>query len=308
MRALFAALGLIASPLAAQTVIDKSTSVLPLVEPNHAKLPTKLAWSDEFNGSAIDKTKWPRCDAFRYPGVAFDTTLAASTGETQRYDCSEIKEAYGQGFLYIDPDLGAPHIAWGNSLMQYVGKAPVSGMGLPRLFGVTEKAGMLHTYPNYVLTPGSLLKMRVTLPTTCKGRWPAAWGFAYTLAGQNTAVPFAGQEDDIFEANGVGQLKITQHNGMTPVPQVTVSYPAGDFNVWQWRDQADKIVYEWIGADDAHMTLVAAMPAGNINDVSMPLMLNMAGGTPLWSFIGLPDATTPRSCQMLVDYVRIYGK
>jgi hypothetical protein len=286
------------------TLIDSTPNALPLTEPDHAKLPSRLVWSDEFDGAKLDTNKWPRNGIFRFPGYPAETTLAAQSGETERYDPSEVVFGGGSLHLRCEPDIGPDHIAWGKSLLPHVGKPPYSGEGLPRLFGVTDKCGLIHTYPNYVSPPGSMLVMRVKLPTDCKGRWPAAWMFGYPYPGSpnpNAGIPFAGQENDIFEANGKGQLKITMHNELKPAPHVTISYSAGWLVVRQWRDRANNRVYEWFNDK-----LVAVLPAGNVNDLAMPLMLNLAGGTPNWSFIGLPDETTPRMCEMQVDYVRIY--
>ena len=291
----------------APAVLGQSSAALPLVSPDHSALPTKLVWSDEFKGVRLDTRKWPRNGVFRFPGNPVDTTLAASSGETERYDPSEavVSRRDGQLHLRCEKDTGAGHDVWEKALHVASGTPPYVGQGLLKMVAVSDKCGMVHTYPNYVSTPGSLIEMRVTLPTDCKGRWPAAWTFGYAYPGSpnpNAGIPFAGQENDIFEGNGTGQLKITLHNEIRPLPQVTVTYPSRAFVVRQWRDRAGKRVYEWIDGK-----LVAVLPAGNLNDMAMPLMLNMAGGTPKWAFIGMPDASTPPVCQMLVDYVRIYG-
>ena len=293
------------APGAAGAVIARSSSVLPPAEPDRAALPTRLIWSDEFAERKLDTAKWPRNGIIRFPGQPADTTLAAGTGETQRYDSSEGTVAAGQLRLSCEPDSGEGHEAWQRAVKARAGTPPYAGQGLARLAGVTDKCGMIHTYPKYVSPPGSLIEMRVTLPTGCKGRWPAAWMFAYPYPGSpnpNAGIPFAGQENDIFEANGRGQLKITLHNDIKPDPQVTASYTSAPFVVRQWRDRSGKRVYEWIDGK-----LIAVMPAGNTNDLSLPVMLNMAGGTPSWPFIGMPDASTPRVCEMRVDYIRIYG-
>ena len=283
------------------SVVGKSPSALPLDEPAAAGLPTRLTFHDEFDGARIDAGKWPRIGCFRFCNVPHDTTLVQSTGEQQRFDAAGVIPDRGGGFvrLRIEPDSPEERARW----LAAVARGPGQTAGsAAQLASLRDHAGSIHTYPNYPFTAGSLLEARIRLPLGCKGRWPALWSFAYpnpVRPGQ----PFQGQEIDMLEANGQGSLKITVHNDVSPAPSVEVRHPTGWFVERVWRDHDGKRIYAWIDGK-----LVAVLPAGNANDVAMPVMASIAGGTSKWAFIGLPDATTSRSCEMQVDYIRIYAR
>lgn len=271
--------------------------------------PWRLVWSDEFDGSEIDKTKWD-----------FDL---------------------GNGFYNYDANqwIGG----WGNGELQYYTRDPSNarvqdGMLHVRaikesLLGCGYTSARLKTRkrdgnPLFCQRYGKF-EFRAKLPTG-KGVWPALWMLPQDDKYGGWA---ASGEIDVLEARGQEPNKIlgTIHFGGKWPTNAHAShehvFPAGgtiaDFHVYgvEWepgeiRWSVDDREYArqsfWWSSSKADGSK-GARPAGEADlnpwpapfDQPFYLIMNLAVGG---QFLGNPDRSTPFPAEMLVDYVRVYEK
>ena len=269
----------------------------------------KLVWSDEFDGQAIDKTKWD-----------FDT---------------------GNGFYNYDANTWIG--GWGNGELQYYTRRPDNAFvkdGMLHIRALKESyqgCGYTSARLKTRKKDGSPLfskkygrfEFRARLPTG-KGVWPALWMLPQNEKYGGWA---ASGEIDVMEAKGQEPNKVvgTLHFGSswpanTLAGKDHVLPRAGtiaDFHVYalEWepgeiRWYVDGRLYStqsfwWSsskkdggkGARPAREADLNPWPAPF--DQPFYLVMNVAVGG---GFPGNPDRTTVFPAEMLVDYVRVYDK
>lgn len=269
----------------------------------------KLVWSDEFNGTEIDRTKWD-----------FDT---------------------GNGFYNYDANMWIS--GWGNEELQYYTKHPENAFvkdGMLHLRAVKEshqgcgytsarlKSRKRDGSPLFAKKYGRF-EFRAKLPTG-KGLWPALWLLPH---GEKYGGWASSGEIDVVEAKGqdptrvVGTLHFgsrwpgNAHAGKEYV--LPSKGTIADFHVYalEWEPGAirwyvDGQLYStqdfwWSsskvdggkGAPPANESEVNPWPAPF--DQPFYLVMNVAVGG---RFAGKPDKTTAFPAEMVVDYVRVYDK
>lgn len=279
--------------------------------PLHAAEPApwKLTWSDEFNGDAIDKTKWD-----------FDL---------------------GNGFFNYDANQWIS--GWGNSELQYYTREPDNAFVQGGMLHIRAIKESLHGcgYSSAKLKTkkrdGSPLfnqkygkfEFRAKLPLG-KGVWPAIWMLPQDEKFGGWA---ASGEIDVLEARGQEPNKVlgTLHFGSRWPNNAHASrdyiLPDGgtiaDFHTYsvEWepgeiRWAFDNLVYArqsfwWSSSKSDGGKGGKPKDESELNPWPAPfdqpfyLIMNVAVGG---KFLGNPDKTTAFPAEMLIDYVRVYEK
>jgi Beta-glucanase/Beta-glucan synthetase len=233
----------------------------------------KLAWSDEFDGSSIDRSNWT------YDLGASGWGNAEMECYTDRPENSRIEDGclvvearkeYYQGSKYTS--------------------ARLKSQGL-RSF----------TYGR--------IEARIKVPAG-QGLWPAFWMLGESITtkswpgcGEIDVMEYIGKEPEhVFgTAHGPGYSGSAGRGGHTSVD----SGVASDFHVFAVEWGADEI--RWFCDGDEYFKLSKADLGSKtwVFDSPSFVILNLAVGG-YWP--GYPDGSTAFPARMLVDYVRVYAK
>lgn len=288
---------------AGATIAVAESVAAPTTRPvDAAKAPPgwKLVWSDEFDGTAVDRTKWD-------------------------FDRGSFLQARNEWLP-----------GWGNEELEFYTGRPENVYlkdGMLHLRAVREPfkgasftSARLKTRSLFAKRYGRF-EFRAKLPTS-KGIWPAIWMRPQDDKYGDWA---ASGEIDIMEARGQEPNKVlgTLHHGSKWPANIHSGadflFPAGqtfaDFHVYtlEWKPGAirwlvDDSVYQaqnfwWSSSETDGPRGVEPASAAEVNPWPAPfdqpyyLILNVAvGGV----FLGNPDASTIFPAEMVVDYVRVY--
>ena len=253
----------------------------------HAQCNT-LVWADEFNGNAIDGTKWQSISGNGCPALC-----AFGNAEAQRYDPNQatiVKEGT-------------------NSYLSIVAKYEQSTQFPQQPYSSAK----LTTEGKYSLKYGRV-EARMKL-SSGMGAWPAFWMLP---AGATGSWPYTG-EIDIMEAKHKNPKSVdgTIHYDAGGYHYTGRSYTAptdlsSDFHVYavEWGPNSLK----WfIDGNLFHTASPATTVNGGwpFNDNNFYIILNLAVGslgTPYTSVNGAGVAPNPADfpAKLLVDYVRVY--
>ena len=314
----FVPASLLAACRSVASIVAVALLVLPLVAAEEA--PTerapitpapagwKLAWNDEFDGEAIDESKW-----------GFDV---------------------GNGFYNYDAKQWIP--GWGNDELQYYTRDPDNAFvkeGSLHIRALKESrdgfgytSARLRTRAkdgtNLFSQTFGRFEFRAKLPLG-QGIWPALW---LLPAGSEYGGWAASGEIDILEAKGQEPKRIQgalHFGGRWPTNTFTVgehffdSGSIADFHVYalEWNPgemhwEVDGKVYAtmnswWSTGRVDEKGGVAPQAEADLNpwpapfDKPFQVLINLAVGG---KFLGNPDATTPFPAEMEVDYVRVYER
>ena len=228
-----------------------------------------LVWSDEFNGSSVDTSKW-----------SYETgTGSWGWGNNeQQYYTSRSDNAYVSG--------GALHI-----------KAKKESYG-----GMNYTSARLITKGKFSFTYG-YVEARLALPS-CQGIWPAFWMLGANI--DSVGWPACGEIDIMEAVNAENKTYSTCHwdnNGHANYGLSTGTFDITQYHTYgmQWDNQyirmfvdGNKIYEIYIGNN-----------TGGTEEFQRPfyLLLNVAvGGN--WPGFSINDSAFPQ--EMKVDYVRVY--
>ena len=270
---------LIFAALAASLSASNYAVVVPMPRPD----PGRLVWSDEFDGPALDASRW-----------SFDTAHNKTgwfNAEKQYYAKDRpqnLRIEHGKLILEARRDGDAL-----KALPDWGGQAYSSAK-------ITTKGKAAWTY--------GFWEVRAKLPCA-RGTWPAIW----LLPETNDGWPDGG-EIDLMEAVGwqPNVVHATLHTALFNHPRNTqrgASLPlptaCGDFHRYQLAWRPDAIT---IGVDDrAYMRVKNDQPGGRgawpFNE-PFYLILNLAVGGSWGGVEGIDDAALPQ--RMEVDYVRVW--
>ncbi|GIT80164.1 hypothetical protein LLS1_18330 [Leifsonia sp. LS1] len=133
-----------------------------------------LAFSDEFNGSSLDRLKWDTV----YP--AWPRFLAQSPGGNRTN--TDNANYYSDALATVD---GSSNLVL--TMAQDSTTYP----------GLSYKSGMVQSLKSFTTSPGSFVEMRIQVPVLSNIIWPAGWE-------SNAATDQWPPETDIFELFGMG--------------------------------------------------------------------------------------------------------
>ena len=253
--------------------------------PAVSKLNYKLAFSDNFNGTALDKQKWNTCyDSYnsQYDGCTND-----GNNESEWYKPSQVSVSGGNLVLTAQKQTTQGATPKGNArTYDYTSGMVSSGR---YVYKAPEKwSGSYGYYEARIKTPGG------------QAIWPAFW----LLPVDHTWPP----EIDVMELLG--------------------NKPSQVLTTYFWRDKAGKMQKDSSNYDamtdltttwhiyavnwqpgsidwyvDGH--LIKHVVSTNVPSKKMQIIFDLAVGGYL---PGYPDATTPNTAKMMVDYIRVYSK
>ncbi len=264
--------------LASVTVPLSLLALAPIAQGQCDQIPAcQLVWSDEFNGSAVDLSKWEfqlgDGTSFGIPGWGND--------EKQWYQTSNASVANGMLTIQAREESVGGY-QYTSSRLRSLGKGDF-------LYGRFE--------------------MRARLPMG-QGMWPAFWMLPSdpTIYG----VWAASGEIDVMEQIGGSQIFGTIHYGDSAPGNIfsggTTFLPAGtenDFHVYAVEWEPTEI--RWYFDGQLYSTEMSWHSTGGPYpapfDADFHLLLNLAVGG---NFPGDPDPSTVFPQEYVVDYVRVY--
>lgn len=273
--------------------------------PGQAGAGWRLVWSDEFNGPAVDRTKWN----------------------------------FDQGNGFTVPDTKAWIAGWGNNELQYYTDRHENACvkkGLLHICAVREPYQKCQYTSARLVTKGLFGKtygrfeFRATLPCG-PGLWPALWLLPVDNAYGGWA---ASGEIDVMEARGQEPSKVLgtihfgsrwPHNDHSGAEYVFPDQAGiNDFHVYalEWepgvmRWYVDGHLYstkrQWWSCSKINSRHEGVRPTEQAERTPWPapfdkpfyLVMNLAVGG---RFPGNPDASTTFPTEMVVDYVRVFDK
>jgi beta-glucanase (GH16 family) len=233
-----------------------------------------LVWSDEFNGTTLDATKW-----VHEIGTGCPNLCGWGNNELQYYTSNTDNIKVDTGYLHI---IGRRQ--------QFQGSAYTSAR--------------IKTEGLYSFQYGKI-EARIKVPIG-QGLWPAFWMLGSNIS--TVSWPQCG-EIDIMEhintgPNIYGTIHYNLFNNYNSLGQST-AVNAGQFQIYtvEWDEDAIK----WFINGTLYHQVTITNGLNSTEEFHNPffLLLNMAMGG---NWPGAPNASTPAVNTMLVDYVRVYQK
>lgn len=283
LRPALAVLGLIALVALTPACDNSVDQVIP--DPNATPDGWELVWSDEFDGDALDETKWEYQIGDGCPDLC-----GWGNGEFQSYATENLTVSDGTLKITAQQSIVEDDTTYTSSRVRTLGKGD-------------------WTYGRF--------EIRAKLPTG-QGLWPAIW----LLFSENTYGDWAASgEIDIMEAIGSKPEEVfgTLHYGGTFPENVFTGEPfelfsgtfADDFFVFtvEWEETeirwyVNNVLYSTQTSDQWFSESENATPTAPFDhDFHMILNVAVGGNLP-----GAPDATTVFPQAMEVDYVRVYER
>lgn len=251
-----------------------------------AKAGWQLTFSDEFDGDALDQTKWKVSDIWN------NGTLSGN-GEQQCYVPEGVKQSGGVLLLTAQQfHTPASSCKGANSDLAYI-----SGMVTTSGCNQYERSDYCKQFSPFAQAYG-YFEVRAKLPKG-KGFWSAFW-----LAPMDLAWP---PEIDVMEA--LGHMPSTVHqtfhykDATGAHKQIGKAHNGADFT-----SKFSTFGLDWrpgllIWYVDGRETFRISSP--DVASKSMYLQLNLAVGG---HWPGNPDQATPFPSSMVIDYVRVYKR
>ena len=253
-------------------------------EPMPRPADAKLVWSDEFDGTSLDMTKW------RYDGSR--NKAGWYNGELEYYGARPENVRVGNGQLIIE----ARHETLSpRTYPDYGGQAYTSGK-------IMTQGKASWTYGYY--------EIRAKLPCA-RGTWPAIWmmpeaGGAWPDGGEIDIMEQVGSQPNVVHGT-VHSALFVHTKGTQRGAEKLVADNCDAFHVYQLDWQPDALR---IGVDGrAYMEVLNNQPGGRGAwpfDRPFHMILNLAIGGSWAAAKGMDDAALPQ--RMEVDYVRVWQR
>lgn len=233
-----------------------------------------LVWSDEFNGTTLDASKW-----VHEIGTGCPNLCGWGNNELQYYTSNTDNIKVDTGYLHI--------------------------IGRQQQFqGSSYTSARIKTEGLYSFQYGKV-EARIKVPTG-QGLWPAFWMLGSNIS--TVSWPQCGEIDIMEHVNTGPNIHGTIHynlfNNYHSLGQSTF-VNAGEFQIYtiEWDEDAIK----WFVNGNLYHQVAITNGMNSTEEFHNPffLLLNLAMGG---NWPGAPNASTPAVNNMLVDYVRIYQK
>ncbi|WP_145945926.1 RICIN domain-containing protein [Paenibacillus sp. Y412MC10] len=229
----------------------------------------KLVWSDEFDGTALNRSNW---------------TPEIGTGSG----------GWGNNELQYYTDRSQNLQVTGGNLVITARKESYGGMNYT--------SARIKTQNLKSFTYGKI-EARIKLPSG-QGLWPAFW-----MLGSNISTvgwPYSGETDIMERVNNNPYVNGTVHwdaGGHAEYGRVSGNLDFAQYHVYsvEW----DSKYIRWFVDGQQFNEFYIENGTGNTEEFQRPffLLLNLAVGG---NWPGAPNDSTPFPAQMLVDYVRVY--
>lgn len=229
----------------------------------------KLVWSDEFDGTALNRSNW---------------TPEIGTGSG----------GWGNNELQYYTDRSQNLQVTGGNLVITARKESYGGMNYT--------SARIKTQNLKSFTYGKI-EARIKLPSG-QGLWPAFW-----MLGSNISTvgwPYSGETDIMERVNNNPYVNGTVHwdaGGHAEYGRVSGNLDFSQYHVYsvEW----DSKYIRWFVDGQQFNEFYIETGTGNTEEFQRPffLLLNLAVGG---NWPGAPNDSTPFPAQMLVDYVRVY--
>ena len=241
------------------------------------KVKYRLLWSDEFNGTKLDETRWNRCD--KGPSD-WNRHMSA------RADLAELKD----GALVL----------WGKA------NTDTNADVRPFLTGGVTSRGK----GTFGL---GKVEMRVKFENHQQGAWPALWLMPNQVDAKGRGWPWGGEIDVVERLNGDSFVYHTVHSGWTlrkkhdqePPHGGKAPIRQGDWNVYALEVQPEALIWSVNGKETLRYVKTNCgdadqWPFGTPFYVLMDMQL---GG----SWVGKVNVST-LPVRMFIDWIRVYEK
>lgn len=228
-----------------------------------------LVWSDEFNGSSLDKSNWK-------------AEIGTGSG------------GWGNNELQYYTDRPENVQVTGGNLVITARKEAYGGMNYT--------SARIKTQGLRSFTYGKI-EARIKLPSG-QGLWPAFWMLGTNI--DSVGWPKSGETDIMERVNNNPYVNGTVHwdaNGQADYGQVSGNLDFSQYHVYsvEW----DSKYIKWFVDGQQYNAFYIENGTGNTEEFQRPffLLLNLAVGG---NWPGSPNNSTQFPAQMLVDYVRVY--
>ncbi|MED5016483.1 family 16 glycosylhydrolase [Paenibacillus chibensis] len=228
-----------------------------------------LVWSDEFNGTSLDKSNWK-------------AEIGTGSG------------GWGNNELQYYTDRPENVQVTGGNLVITARKEAYGGMNYT--------SARIKTQGLRSFTYGKI-EARIKLPSG-QGLWPAFWMLGTNI--DSVGWPKSGETDIMERVNNNPYVNGTVHwdaNGQADYGQVSGNLDFSQYHVYsvEW----DSKYIKWFVDGQQYNAFYIENGTGNTEEFQRPffLLLNLAVGG---NWPGSPNNSTQFPAQMLVDYVRVY--
>ena len=228
-----------------------------------------LVWSDEFNGTSLDKSNWK-------------AEIGTGSG------------GWGNNELQYYTDRPENVQVTGGNLVITARKEAYGGMNYT--------SARIKTQGLRSFTYGKI-EARIKLPSG-QGLWPAFWMLGTNI--DSVGWPKSGETDIMERVNNNPYVNGTVHwdaNGQADYGQVSGNLDFTQYHVYsvEW----DSKYIKWFVDGQQYNAFYIENGTGNTEEFQLPffLLLNLAVGG---NWPGSPNNSTQFPAQMLVDYVRVY--
>ncbi|MDF2589384.1 MAG: glycosyl hydrolase family protein [Anaerocolumna sp.] len=243
-------------------------SFFPRVNTN-AATNWNLVWSDEFNGTSLDTSKWA-------------------------YEIGTGSGGWGNNELQYYTNRSENIQVTGGNLAITARKEAYGGMNYT--------SARIKTQGLKSFTYGKI-EARIKLPTG-QGLWPAFWMLGTNI--NSVSWPYCGEIDIMERVNANSYVNGTVHwdaNGYASYGKVSGNLDFSQYHVYsvEW----DSNYIRWFVDGAQYNEFYIGNNTGNTEEFqkSFFILLNLAVGG---NWPGSPNSSTPFPSQMLVDYVRVY--
>lgn len=314
-----------ASALLAMVLATVGVATSFFAAPAHAEAPAgySLSWSDEFDGTSLDTSKWG------YAYGCFDPALKTQT----HYTDSPENVRVADGNLYITALYSPTRVKWNKETrkMETIDRTCTrTENGQKVTYSAPFTSAMVQTKDDngvkYSIKGDFYAEARIKLPENAPSSWSSLW----TTGEKGGPWPGNG-EVDVFESKGwdASYLQANTHTPRQGNPSKSEQHHgqlANDgttqtqFHTYGVEKTGDKITF-YLDGVPSHVVNYKDIKGTNPfldEDNGMILRLNqIVGGTFLASDSGdttyvdaIPykDAYTGAGASMVVDYVRVYKK
>lgn len=265
---------------------DATPAPMPSPQPSPEPAPQdwSLVWADEFDGNAIDRSKWT-VESWGSGVFNNEAQSYADRPENVRVENGVLViEARKDGYVPPNMTKGNPEAKYSSARLHSKGKASF-------------------TYGRF--------EARLQVPSG-RGTWPAFWMLgenidqvSWPACGEIDIMEHVGYEPDVLHGTTHSPTNFATNgrSGKQSVPGMT-----SEFHVFSAEWSPDHIDFQVDG-----QTYFTDRPPSNTPEAwpftgPQHMLLNLAIGGAWGGANGIDDAIFDRPVKMLVDYVRVYQK